>query len=178
MTTERLSLVQVGDELYDEESGEFVEIPRGADRLAWLQDQHLFARAQESRWGEVKGIYARLIERELDGAGLKKLTTDRASSSWVNGYTKETSEARALRDAVRVELLTDDEATALLIEAAKSLDPKAVRAWIDRACGDDEVRKERLLLVLVGRSEVRGHVLTRAAAVAAPEPRKGEPSDE
>lgn len=176
MTTEveHEAVVEIDGALFDEETGELIEVPGGADKLAWLQEQQLFAKKQQDRWEEHRRTYARAVEVELTRAGVKTLTSDVARSTWVAPRTEEKSEAHAVRDAVRVELLTEKEAEHLLIEAAKTLDPKVVRSFIDRVAGADVTLRERLLLVLIGQSERSGYVLTKAAAVAAPEARRLE----
>ena len=176
MTTEveHESVLEIDGALFDEETGEIIEVPGGADKLAWLQEQQLFAKRQQDRWEEHRRTYARAIEAELTKAGVKTLTSDAARSTWVAPRTEEKSEAHAVRDAVRVELLTEKQAEHLLIAAAKTLDPKAVRTFIDNVAGDDKTLRERLELVLIGKSERSGYVLTKAAAVEAPEARKLE----
>lgn len=173
-TTEARTLTRIGEVLVDEDTGEIVEFPAGADRFEYLQVQHLFAKQQEEEWLEAKRAYARLLGRMLDEQQVRALGTPSGRTRAVAGSTIRKSEARAVRDAQRVELLTAEQAARLLIEAAGALDVEVVERLIKEFAGEDEAYAGRLRLVLIGETPRAGYVTTSAPRVGAPKVEREE----
>lgn len=174
MTDEQIGL-RVDDLLIDEETGEVLEWPPGwsADRLAVLIENHEFADRQMKQWDKTKRAYKLALSRMLDELGVKSTSADTGRATWVADGVTSRSPAANVRKAVNLELLTDEQATELLIEAAKELDPKLVAQWVnDQVAKFPDASMEswaaRALTVLIDESPRSGYVRVTPAARPAP----------
>lgn len=156
-----------GGMVVDEATGEILEWPEGVtDKLEYLAMQHRAAAEQEKGWEVQKGFWARLLDRALAEVGTKKYAGATVSVTAVAGSTTRKAPATAVASAAAAELITADEASSLLLRAAKDLDIGEVDAWIGE---QDEARRKPLRLALIQLSARNGYVTTRATLKAAPE---------
>ena len=159
------ALIAIDDLVVDESTGEIVQWPEGVgagpNRLKFIIREHAAASQAIKDYEVTKSSLARAAGLILEESNVKSLATDIGKVTAVAGHEKTEAPATRVVDAVQAELLTDDEATSLLLAAAKELDTKAVEAWISRI--ESEPRQKLLRLALLNKSQTKGYTLiTRA----------------
>lgn len=175
------SVVLVGAEAVDEDTGEVLEWPAdcttGPERMAYLTHLHREADREVKAWEIEKGKWARLLNRAASEAGVKSFKSDYGSVVNVAPGKQRQAHALSVANAAALELITATEATTVLLAAAKELDAKAIEAWIDALEGDDAEalaeRKKWLRLALITESPRSGYTYTREPAKPSPR-RDGE----
>jgi hypothetical protein len=159
------ALITIDDLVVDEATGEIVRWPDGVgagpNRLEFIIREHAAASQAIKDYEVAKSSLARAAGLILEESNVKSLATEIGKVTAVAGHEKTDAPATKIVDAVQAELLTDDEATSLLLEAAKELDAKAVEVWISRI--DSEPRQKLLRLALLNKSQTRGYTLISRA---------------
>lgn len=167
------TLIQIGDMLIDEASGEIIDpgsLDTGAPPIEQIERMHgeyLFAKEQAETWETTRKVYGRVLDRLLAQANLKKASGDFGTATAVAGSSQFFASVEAAEKAVEEELLTAHELLDLCANAASQLNPEKVRAWLDTNIVDEKIRKA-LALILIKESKRAGYVLAKPPRKAAP----------
>lgn len=135
-----------------EDGSELARLTDEPERVAWLATQCEFAKTQTKAWDERAKVLQRLVWTKAEGA---KFETATSRVTVTKGFTGKGAKAEDALRAVQMELITNDELEALLIEAARDLDRATVEAWIAR---QDEARRGPLTAALIRTWPVAGHL--------------------
>lgn len=181
MTSEATAVVY-DDFIADDDTGEVYEWPKGvatADRISWLIAQANIAADETKHWDDRRGVLRRVIGRMLNEAGFKGIKTASGNATNVAGSHRRKTEATDVQAAVEQEMLTQDEAIAILIAAAKTLDVDAVEQFItnmpqgkNEAAEDHEKRRKVLRALLIRTSVGNGYTRVSEPTHIAPRSRK------
>ncbi len=128
-----------GTIVVDLETGEVVEWDydpgEGPARIAALAAAHRGASEAIAAFERQKRAFGVVLARLTGGNSIK---TDGGNVIVVAPGQSKHADPRKVIEAIGAEVLTEDDATDLLIKAAKELDAKAVEAWIDEKLVDAE----------------------------------------
>lgn len=164
-----VAAVLVGSFVADEETGEVIEWPEdcssSAERIAYVTAQHREADRQVKAWEFEKAVWARLMGRGLAEAGVKSLRSDYGNAISVAASTVRKAPATNVQRAATEEIITDEQASELLLRAAKDLDVDEIEAWIAE---QPESLRRVLRIVLISLEPRRGYAYSREPAKPSP----------
>lgn len=163
--TDEATLVQLDDgTILDPATGEIVEEGAGlrsaenveGGRAGWLAAQHDLAARQAKAWAERKVGIAMVLDTV---ATEKKFETPSLRVTMVSGSHVDTATAEDIMRAERLELISINEATDLIVAAAKgNVDVGVVKSWIEK---QPEERRGVLTEALISGYDRRGYPLIK-----------------
>lgn len=169
-------LISVGGMVADEDTGEIVEW-EGVDILnldlviARLHGDYLLAKDQSAEWESARKFRGLVLLRQLQKAGLHKASGDFGTVTAIADTSTKSARREAVDQAVTDELITTTERDAILIAAARELDPAKVEAWCEEHVPDAKFRTA-LKALLVPSTPRRGYALVKGAQAIAPKREK------
>ena len=153
----------------DQDTGEILDFPGDPERkIEYAQRQKLMAAEQERQWKATSQLWGRALGALMEDANLKTVSTEEGKTTSVAGAVVRKVEAYDVMRATDLELLTIDEATSILVAAAKTLDEATVLREVATLSLNPQ-DQARLLALLVTTSQRAGYTRTTVAPKLAPE---------
>lgn len=156
--------------LVDDETGEIIEVDTmitDTERVARWHHEYAHAKEQAGRWENARKLYGRALLGALNHIGVKRLGGDFGSVTAVPDTIISSCSVEVVVKLQDLGQLSPDQVDSLISYAAKALDPKLAREWLDENIEDEAARK-MLAFVLIQETPRSGYALVNPPKEAGP----------